>query len=184
MNNDMVAIQVVGVVPTQRGCAVFLGNEKKTFTIYVENTVGQAISMFMSGVNKERPLTHDLIGHIFAGLGVTVERILINDLKKDTFFARIFLKQENGLGIKILAVDARPSDSLALAVQSKSPIFVARKVLDKVEDMTEFLKNINEMQSQAAAGGEPEEAMPDMPFSSPDMDHPDPSDFAGGEDKP
>jgi bifunctional DNase/RNase len=64
MNNGVVPIQVQGVIPTQRGCAVFVGNKEKTFTIYVETSVGQAIAMFMQGTQKERPLTHDLIGHI------------------------------------------------------------------------------------------------------------------------
>jgi bifunctional DNase/RNase len=144
LKNDIVQIEVKGVVPTANGCAVFLGNDAKVFVIYVDHGVGAAITMFLRNTPKERPLTHDLIGHIFTGLGVRVERVVINDLKNSTYFARLVLCVENELGKKILEIDARPSDCIALAVQQKSPIYVAGKVFSAVEDMTEVLKHINE----------------------------------------
>ena len=152
--NDMVPIQVRVVLPTNSGSAVFLGNDEKTFVIYVDQSVGAAITMFMRGIQKERPLTHDLIGSIFAGLGVTLDRVIINDLKNSTYFARLYLSCENELGKKILEVDARPSDSLALALQAKSPIFVSRKVFDAVEDMSEVLKKMSEAQSEGETESE------------------------------
>ena len=72
-------------MPTANGCAVFLGNEDKTFVIYVDHSVGNAISMTLNGVKKERPLTHDLIGSILLGLSITLERIVINDVSDGTF---------------------------------------------------------------------------------------------------
>lgn len=144
MKNDVVEVQVRGVLPTNSGCAVFVGNDTKTFVIYVDHSVGAAITMFLRGTPKERPLTHDLIGHIFTGLGVNVDRVIINDLKNSTYFARLILRVENELGKKILEIDARPSDSIALAVQQKSPIYVASKVFAAVEDMSEVLKRITE----------------------------------------
>ncbi len=174
MKNGVLPIQVLGVIPTNQGCAVFVGNSDKTFTIYVEPTVGQAIAMFMQGTPKERPLTHDLIGHVFQGLGVSVERVIINDLKNGTYFARLILKQENELGKKIIEVDARPSDSIALAIQAKATIYVTREVFDQVEDMSEVLKKLNEMQSEGGAEGEGEE--PESPSSNLDVDEPDPGD--------
>jgi len=170
MKNGVVPIQVFGVIPTSRGCAVFVGNEEKTFTIYVELSVGQAIAMFMQGTPKERPYTHDLIGHVFNGLGVSVQRVVINDLKNGTYFARLILKQENELGQKILEVDARPSDCLALAIQAKAPIFVARTVFEEVEDMSEVLKKLNEMQGEIG----PESELENPPKSNPDVDEPGP----------
>jgi bifunctional DNase/RNase len=134
-------------MPTSNGCAIFLGNADKTFVIYVDQAIGNAISMTLNDVKKDRPLTHDLIGHIFAGLGVTVERIVINDVDSGTFFARIILNMHNELGRKVLEVDARPSDSMVLALQSKKPILVAKKVLDSVEDMTEILERILKQQN-------------------------------------
>src|ERR1700753_2531218 len=102
MHHDVVEVTVKGVMPTANGCAVFLGNDDKTFVIYVDPSVGNAIQMTLSGVKKERPLTHDLSGHIFLGLGVTLDHVVVNDRNEDTFFARILLRMENELGKKIV----------------------------------------------------------------------------------
>lgn len=152
MKNEVVAVQVKGVLPTTNGCAVFVGNDQKTFVIYVDHSVGAAITMFLRNTPKERPLTHDLIGHIFTGLGIGVERVVINDLKSSTYFARLILRAENELGRKILEIDARPSDCIALAVLQKSPIYVAEKVFNAVEDMSEVLKRMNEDGGEGFAG--------------------------------
>lgn len=157
MNNAVTEVQVKGVLPTTNGCAVFVGNEEKVFVIYVDHSVGAAITMFMRGTPKERPLTHDLIANIFAGLGAKVERIVINDLKNSTYFARLIISVENELGKKILEIDARPSDSIALAVQSKSPIYVADKVFRQVEDMSEVLKRMKQESQEEKGESEEEE---------------------------
>ena len=142
--DELIPVEVRVVLPTSSGSAVFLGNEVKTFVIYVDQSVGAAITMFMRGVQKERPLTHDLIGSIFAGLGVRLDRVVISDLKNSTFFALLFLDCENELGKKLLQVDARPSDSIALALQAKCPILVARHVFETVDDMSEVLRKMSE----------------------------------------
>jgi bifunctional DNase/RNase len=157
VKNDAVEVQVKGVLPTPNGCAVFVGNDAKTFVIYVDHSVGAAITMFLRNTPKERPLTHDLIANIFTGLGVRVERVVINDLKNSTYYARLILNAENELGRKIIEIDARPSDSIALAVQQKSPIYVASKVFAAVEDMSEVLKRMNQESEEGAAGEEEEE---------------------------
>lgn len=148
MQNDVVAASIKGVMPTANGCAVFLGNDDKTFVIYVDHSVGNAIQMTLSGVKKDRPLTHDLIGSIFLGLGAQLDHIVVNDAREGTFFARILLRMENELGKKIVELDARPSDSIVLALQQKRPIFVARAVFDSVEDMTEILERVLKQQSE------------------------------------
>ena len=160
MKNDVVEVQVKGVLPTTTGCAVFVGNDEKTFVIYVDHSVGAAITMFLRNTPKERPLTHDLIGHIFTGLGVKVERIIINDLKNSTYYARLVLRSENELGKKILEIDSRPSDCIALAVQQKSPIYVAAKVFHVVEDMSEVLKRMKQEGGDEFTGQE-EESQPE-----------------------
>ncbi len=152
MNNGLVEVQVRGVLPTPNGVAVFVGNDDKVFVIYVDHSVGAAITMFLRGTPKERPLTHDLIANIFAGLGAAVERVVINDLKNSTYFARLFLHAENELGTKILEIDARPSDCIALAVQQKSPIYVASAVFGAVEDMSEVLSRMNEEENEGFTG--------------------------------
>jgi uncharacterized protein len=151
MQNDVVAVTVKGVVPTPNGCAVFLGDEEKTFVIYVDNFVGNAIQMTLDGVKRDRPLTHDLIGSILVGLGTKLERIVINDERDKTFFARVLLSMENELGTKIVEIDARPSDSIVLSLQLKRPIYVARAVYDAVEDRTDVLEQWRKQQEESGS---------------------------------
>ncbi len=150
MQNDVVLVTIKGVMPTANGCAVFLGNEEKTFVIYVDHFVGNAIQMTLSGVKKDRPLTHDLIGSLLLGLGAQLDHVVVNDAREGTFFARILLRMENELGKKIVELDARPSDSIVLALQHKRPIHVARSVFDSVEDMTEILERVLKQQAEQA----------------------------------
>ena len=131
-----VQVQVRGIVPTPTGCGVFLGAAGKVIAIFVDHSVAAAITMALHGVKKPRPLTHDLIRNILAGLGARVEKVLINDLKDDTFFARLYLVQENELGRNVVEIDARPSDAMAIALQHECPVFVARAVWDTADDMT------------------------------------------------
>jgi len=152
--NDVVEVAIKGLMPTANGCAVFLGNDDKTFVIYVDPSVGNAISMTINGVKKERPLTHDLIGHMFLGFGIKLERVVINDVNEGTYFARIILHMHNELGRKFLELDARPSDSIVLALQQKRPIFVAQRVFDVVEDMTEILERVLKQQKEEQTGEE------------------------------
>lgn len=142
MSSEAIEVSVRGVMPTANGCAVFLGNPDKTFVIYVDHSVGNAIQMTLDGVKKERPLTHDLIGQVFVGLGVKLDQVLINAVDEGTFFARILLRMENELGQKIIELDARPSDSMVLAIQHQRPIYAARAVFDQVEDMSEILERV------------------------------------------
>ncbi len=142
MPKDVVEANIKGVMPTPNGSAVFLGTEEKTFVITVDQYIGNALSMAINKAHKERPLTHDLMNKAFEGLGVTLDRVLINNVSDSIFYARIFLRQENELGQKFIELDARPSDSMVLAITSGATIYVARTVLDEVEDMTELLQRI------------------------------------------
>ncbi len=153
MQAEVVAVTIKGVMPTANGCAVFIGGDEKTFVIYVDHSVGNAIQMTLNGVKRERPLTHDLIGSILLGLDARLDHVVINDVNEGTFFARILLRMENELGKKIIEIDARPSDSIELALQQKRPMFASRKVYDTVEDMTEILERVLKQQAE----GEEEE---------------------------
>jgi bifunctional DNase/RNase len=160
MNTDVVVVTIKAVIPTANGCAVFLGNDEKTFVIYVDHFVGNAIKMSLNGEKRERPLTHDLIGSVLLGLGAQLDHIVINDVAESTYFARILLKMENEIGKKIIEIDARPSDSIVLALQHKRPVYVAQKVFDAVEDQSEILERVLKQQSEedeAEPGGEEDE---------------------------
>jgi bifunctional DNase/RNase len=142
MDKNVVSIIVKGVMPTSNGCAVFLGNDDKTFVIYMDTVIGEAIQRAVSGEESERPLTHDLMLSILDGFNAEVERVVINQVEEGTFFARLILSMENELGHKIIEIDARPSDSIILALASGKPLYVARPVFNTVDDMTEILAKI------------------------------------------
>lgn len=144
MKNDVVPVQIRGMLPANSGCALFVGNEEKVFVINVEPNMGVVIGMFLRDTPKERPLTHDLIQSIFKGFSINVERVVITDLKNSTYFARLILQQNNEVARKIVEIDARPSDCLALATAQKKPIYVAATLFEQVEDMSELLERINE----------------------------------------
>lgn len=141
MKPTEILVKVKGLIPTQSGVGVFLGNGGgKVIAIFVDHSVAAAITMFMHKLKKPRPLTHDLIGNILTGLGVKVQKVLVNDLRDDTFFARLFLLQENELGRNLIEVDSRPSDAMAIALQQGCPIYVSSVVWEKAEDMSWALK--------------------------------------------
>lgn len=144
MKKEVLQVEIRGILPANTGCAIFVGNDEKVFVIQVEHSMGAIIGMFLRDTPKERPLTHDLIASILKGFAISVERVVITELKNSTYFARIILQQANELGRKIVEVDCRPSDAIALAVAQKRPIFVAQTLFDQVEDMSKVLQKINE----------------------------------------
>ncbi len=180
MNKDVIEVQVRAVLPLEGSFAVFLGNEEKVFVIYIDESVGTAISMFMRGVSKERPLTHDLVGHLLLAFGAKVERVVINNINGSVFHARLIISAENELQTtrKVIELDARPSDSIAMAVQQGAPIFVAKSVWDSVEDVSDTLAQIEkkglQAQQEAEASSEEEDGEDDEDeideFSDEDID--------------
>ena len=154
MKNDVVPVQIRGILPANSGCALFVGNDEKVFVINVEPQMGAIISMFLRDTPKERPLTHDLIQSIFKGFTISVERVVITELKNSTYFARLILQQQNELGKKLVEIDARPSDCLALAAAQKKPIYVSSQLFEQVEDMSEVLEKINESNEEGEGESE------------------------------
>jgi len=150
MKNEVVPVQIRGILPANSGCALFIGNDEKVFVINVEPNMGAVIGMFLRDTPKERPLTHDLMQSIFKGFSITVERVIITELRNSTYFARLILQQQNEIARKLVEIDARPSDCLALAAAQKKPIYVTNSLFEQVEDMSEVLERINE------TGTEPE----------------------------
>jgi uncharacterized protein len=93
--------------------------------IWVGLYEANAIALEVEKASAPRPLTHDLLRNVVAGLNAQVQRVVVSELRGDTFYAIIWMEQ-NG---EIVAIDARPSDALALALRSDCPIFVAEEVL-------------------------------------------------------
>jgi len=145
MPKSVIQIQVRAVLPTSGGCAIFLGNDDKVFVIYVDQNVGAAITMAMRKTPKERPQTHDLIGDILTATGAKIQRIAINDFNDGVYFARLIFTIENEIQEKkIVELDARPSDCIALAVACEAPIYVSEPVWNGVDDMTEVLNRMED----------------------------------------
>jgi len=88
-----------------------------------------AIKMKISGIQPPRPLTHDLFKDTIVQLGASLQRIIITKLELNTFFAKLILQTKEG---EVREVDARPSDSIAIALRADAPIFVAEEVIDQV----------------------------------------------------
>lgn len=109
-------------------------DSEKVLPIWIGHFEAWAIAMELSGVPAKRPMTHDLLQRVIEAIGSTVEKIEVTELKDQTFFAMIHL-QRNG---KTYKIDARPSDSIALALKTKAPIFVNDELFQdrKSEDET------------------------------------------------
>jgi uncharacterized protein len=151
MNNNVIEVQVRAVLPVEGSFAIFLGDASKTFVIYVDESVGTAISMFMRGMTKERPLTHDLLANVLLAFGAKVDRVVINHINGPIFHARLIIVAENEIhSRKVIELDARPSDSIALAMQQKAPVFVSEHVWDNVEDVSEMLERVGHLSKAAA----------------------------------
>lgn len=100
------------------------GNRK--LPIVIGQFEAQAIALELQGEKPSRPLTHDLIKTIIENLGATVEEIVITELRDSTYYAKIVLEQSALTN----EVDARPSDAIAIALRTQSPIFVSERVFD------------------------------------------------------
>jgi len=103
---------------------------ERVLPIVIGLSEASAIKLKISGFNPPRPLTHDLLHTTIENLNATIEKIVIDKLEENTFHAKIHLKSSSG---ETKIVDARPSDSIALAVRAHVPIFVADEVIKNSE---------------------------------------------------
>ena len=100
---------------------------ERSFPIVIGIVEIFAIDRRLKGIKAPRPMTHDLLDEVIEALDGQVEKIVINDLRNHTFYAKIHLRAGN----RAIEVDSRPSDAIALGVLSETPIFVAEHVLDQ-----------------------------------------------------
>jgi len=106
-------------------------DEKHTVPIWIGLVEASAIAVQLENVQVARPLTHDLLKNVINLLGAKVEKIEVTDLRDNTFFALIHLMIDGN----IMEVDSRPSDAIALALRTQSPIYVHKKVIEKSQKM-------------------------------------------------
>ena len=153
MSKPVIPIEIKAVMPANGGSALFLGNDSKSFVIYIDHFLGNAISMAVRKLSAERPQTHELFAQVLKGLGAELDRVVINDQNEGVFYARLIFTMTNEVvQRKVVEIDARPSDSVALAAHLGAPLFVATSVWEEVEDMSDLLK---QMQSDSEEPGDP-----------------------------
>ena len=140
-----VRVEPVALMPTPAGCAVFLGDGEKVIVLYIEPAIGASINAVMSGVKPPRPLTHDLFSQMLDAFGAKVDHATIVNVEGEVFYARLFIVAENEImERKVIEIDARPSDCLALAVRQDAPVFVKQDVWDELRDMSDVLAELRE----------------------------------------
>jgi bifunctional DNase/RNase len=131
----MIKMEIKGLLmdPVSNMPVVILRDTEKGhfLPIWVGIFEANAIALEMEKVQTPRPMTHDLLKNVLAQLDTRVERVVINDLRENTFFARIHLIQKDST----LQVDSRPSDAIALALRSQAEIFVEEEVLEKSRNL-------------------------------------------------
>jgi bifunctional DNase/RNase len=124
---------------------------KRILPIWIGRAEARAIAMELAGQKFQRPLTHDLMKTIIHGLDATIRKVTIAELRDNTFYAKLFVEKSDG----IVGIDARPSDSIALALRTKSPIFVSDDLLkstavsedlsddEKAEELRKYLDDMS-----------------------------------------
>lgn len=147
--------RVIG--PTPSGAAVLLGNEKKTFVVFVGFFEAAALIREINHEVPARPLTHELIQNIFLGFDLEVKHVVISAILEHTFCATLILEQKvKGTNEEWVPrrnevrIDARPSDCFVLALKNKVDIFVTKEVFDQVQDVS---KMTDEVESTLQQGG-------------------------------
>jgi uncharacterized protein len=104
---------------------------QRVLPIWVGVFEANAIALQIENVTPQRPMTHDLLNNVIHDLRADIQKIVVSDLKENTFYALIYLN----IGGEVMAIDARPSDAIALALRARAPIFVEDKVIDSAKSV-------------------------------------------------
>lgn len=142
MGNGLLEVKVMGIVvdPKASNPVVVLVDlaGQKALPIWIGVFEAEAISRGLEDGVTLRPMTHDLMKQILDTFQVSLTRVVINDIKGNTFYATLYLNVEG----KEIAVDSRPSDAIALAVRVKAPIFIAEPVVEATKQLGLFTSNL------------------------------------------
>jgi hypothetical protein len=148
MGRELMEVKVMGIVvdPKASNPVVVLVDftGQKALPIWIGVFEAEAISRGLEDVVTLRPMTHDLMKQILDTFQVSLTRVVINDIKGNTFYANLYLNIE---GEEVI-VDSRPSDAIALAVRVKAPIFIAESVVEATKQLGLFASNLLEEQDE------------------------------------
>ncbi len=164
----MIEMKVRGIAvdPNLKTPAVILTDEeeKRYLPIWIGVAEATAIFIQLNEQSLPRPMTHDLLKNVIEALGAKVNKVVINDIEQNTFFARLFLEHPDSE--EKIEVDSRPSDAIALALRMDAPIFVAEKVVIKativdkekykseMSEFKKFLENVSPTDFTDITGGQ------------------------------
>ncbi|MBU4485246.1 bifunctional nuclease family protein [bacterium] len=122
-------------------------DEKRALPIWIGLIEASAIATELENIQLSRPMTHDLMKNILELMEIKVTKIEVTDLSDNTFYAKLYLSREGKEG-KDFEIDCRPSDAIALALRTKSPIFVEKKVIDKSRKIDLSKENFDDEKAQ------------------------------------
>jgi bifunctional DNase/RNase len=135
---DFILMMVGGLTldPTTKMPIVVLKDpdNKLNLPIWIGPLEAASMATELEGIRPQRPMTHDLLRNLLGELGATVEAVEITELRENTYFAHIMLRTREG---REMEIDSRPSDAISLALRTKSPIYVAKKVLEMSSELRE-----------------------------------------------
>ncbi|MEN2998459.1 MAG: bifunctional nuclease family protein [Brevinematia bacterium] len=129
MEDRIIEVEIEDIVMTNTGFAmIFYDKESnRVLPIFIGPFEANGILMKLQDIKFPRPLTYDLIRNILDSMGVSVEKVVINDLRDNTFYATLYINFQGN----VLEIDSRPSDAVAIAVRFNAPIYVAQHVMDQ-----------------------------------------------------
>ena len=143
----MIEMKVMGIaLDTRTGSPIVVLHDKenrKALPIWIGSAEASAIIRKIENLTVSRPMTHDLIINIIEKTGYEIDKIEINDVEKDTYYATIFLR---GKDDNIIEIDSRPSDAIAVAIRVDAPIFVTANVISNGSVSTDSAKDEAEAQ--------------------------------------
>lgn len=126
----MIEMKVMGIaLDTRTGSPIVVLHDtdnRKALPIWIGSAEASAIIRKIENISVSRPMTHDLITQIVETMGGNINRIEINDVEKETYYANVYITDKDG---KEVVIDARPSDAIAIAIRVEAPIFVTANVL-------------------------------------------------------
>lgn len=137
MASELIQLAFDKIMQTRSYTVIVLGAREKRFAIYTDPSIGRTLQMYLTGAEKPRPLTHDLVSMILGGLNVRIKQVVINDIQDTVYYARLFLEQQRGDIRHIIEIDARPSDCITLALMNNVPVYCTTEVLEKTVPVTD-----------------------------------------------
>lgn len=132
--SQLIELSLDKILQTKTYTVVVLKAPDKKFSIYMEPHIGHTLQAYFSHEKHERPQTFDFLDDTFLGLDLEIVRVVLNDIQETTFFSKILYYQKGGQLDHLVEVDARPSDSLIIALRHKAPIYCSEKIINETLD--------------------------------------------------